>query len=57
MILSDERRIDLAKSVNSALRHGWELQGGIAVSNWTNEGNCYFYQAMVREKPDSEEEQ
>lgn len=46
VILSDSRAA-LLDRVNSRLRQGWELQGGIALAYYTGSDDLTFAQALV----------
>lgn len=53
VVVEGNRTQDLSKKVNVFLKHGWKLQGGVAVeylpeSDGYKEGSETFYQAMVR---------
>ena len=49
MVLAKDNLLDLEEQVNDWLDRGWQLQGGIGVSN-KKSGEVKYLQAMFKEK-------
>lgn len=41
-------RVEFHAKVQSAMNEGWQCQGGVSISFWSNSSTIHYAQAMVR---------